>query len=348
MGKKRLIIRDQDGLEQRVGFSLDFDYTKVTTSSTIDNTVPEQWSTELEEYLKARRFMERFAVVKTDLISAPGDVIRISKRKALTASGDLAETTQLVGHEEQMSFDQVTLTPAERGNAVAFTMQADAKSIFDLRKEAKEVLGDWASNKIDKDLHTAAQGVTQRLYGGTAADMVHLGANDKLTPALVSKAKYYLRTRNVPAFNAKTGDAQPGTAADGFYIMVVRPEQLYDLTTHTDYKTAASQLASINNNISDVFTGFKGYWDGVLIYDTTNCYFANPGGYSVSVAKAYMFGPRFLCRAVGIYKTGPSLMWAEELFDYGRTLGIATRWFDKCALLNSANGVGVFTAASSL
>lgn len=333
----------------KIGFT-GFDYDSVTISSTIDNTIPAQWSLELEEYLKARRFMENFAVVKDDLQKGPGDVVHISKRKPLLAAGDLAENVMLEGNEEKMSYDQVSFTPAERGNAVALTYQADAKSIFDNRQEAMVLLGDWAAQKIDKSLHAAAAGVTQRLYGGNRTNMSALTSADKLTPAMISKAKYYLRKRNVPGFNTKVapGSEGPGTDKDGHYVMVARPEQIFDLTQHEDYKKAAQNVALIEQTVSDVFKGFKGFWDGVMIFDSTNVYFDNPGSYTVDVAKAVMFGPRFLARAVGFNRMPQPYIWHEQIFDYGRVFGIAVRWFDQCGLLNAENGVGLFTAATDL
>lgn len=331
----------------KAAFAYNFQYSSVTTSSTVDSTVPEVWAQMLEDYLEGRKFLAQWAVEVSELQSKPGDKIHIHKKTELSATGDLTETTQLVGNEEQMSFNTVYYEPAERGNAVAWTVQGNSKSIYNLREIAKELLGRWAAKKIDGDLFTSTALVSKRLYGGSKATAALVTSSDKLTPTMITKAKWYLASQDVPGWSSMDPD-DPNPEARGYYIAVVSPQQLYDFVNHSDYTDAAKVVAIESAKASDRFRGFQAWWDNVLIYDTTQVSYSTPGGYLAAISRGIMFGQRFMGRATGIYEEGPDFIWYEEVFDYGRTLGVSVRWYDECKLLNSDRGCGLITAATDL
>ena len=343
-------------------FAGNVDYTNLTASATIDGTLPEVWSREIEDYLTEQRHMRFFTVEKRDLVRQPGDKINIQRRTALTATGNLTETTVLQGNEEKLSYQNVAYTPAERGNAVIFSGQANAKSILDLRNEAKFLLGDWAAKKNDTDAIAAMEDLpgAQIRYGGAGnTKQADLADADKITLALVQKTKGEMEGANVPKYRSVDPELNEflGSAApmDGFYVLILHPYQAYDLSQDSDYKTAVQQAGSgivtggLGKSVGPFFSGWVTGWvDGVLILKTTNISFESEG-YATKVARGFMFGPRFLGRAVGLdTEEGPAIRYVEQVFDYGRSIGIAATWFDQYKLLNTNRIYGVYTAATDL
>lgn len=346
----RMIIKDaQTG--RPLNFS--FDYTNVMDSSSVDSSVPEQWSTEIEDYVKPRRLMERFVVEKTELISKPGDTINITKMAALTASGDLTETTSLEDNLEKFSITQVQFSPAERGNGIGFTGQAAAKTILEMRNESVKLLGDWAKTKIDNDIHTSMRnnvGASRILYGGDATNSLDLDSSDKFLPALVEKAEAKLRGAKIPRFDMSNQD-DPSAKNDGYYVCLAHSYQLYDFKQDSDYQTARNDVGYLAaaKNVPAKYQGFDIVWGKVLIYDTDQIAYTDQGvGYSVKTAKAFIFGPRAMGRAHGIFKLGPGFIWNEESYDLGRALAIAVRWYDQVKPLNTERLYGLYTAATDL
>lgn len=343
------------------------DLGNLTGSSEIDTTIPEHWSTEVEDYSKDLRFMRFFTTEKRELQSRPGDTIRVQKRVELTNAGNLTETARLQGNEEQLSFTQIVYNPAERGNAILLSKEANSKSVLNLRQEARINLGDWAAQKMDTDAVDAMEDLpgAQIRFGGSATNQAGLGASDKITLALLLKTKYEMEGAKVPKFNRIdrrlrkfVGDGS--TPLDGFYVCLLHPFSAFDLTQDSDYKTAVQQGSNTifaQGVIQEVGPFFKGqvvgFVDGVLILKTTNISYTNEGGtYTVKVARNLMFGPRALGRAVGLSGdqrgNAQSMIWGEQQFDYGRQMGIALRWWDQHKLLNNDRVYGMWVAASDL
>ena len=330
------------------------DYSGATTTTDIGSAFQRTiYAKELETYCKPQLFMENFAVVKRELINERAKTIRIMRANALTADGDLTEGTSLIGNEEDMSYAYVDITPSLRGNAVAPTALAMAVSVPDLRKDAIELLGDWAAQKIEKEYFKC-------LKNGMSSDRIitpgdkavsSLGSADKLTTALISKAKQILKANNVPAFDPKT--LKPTQPDNGYYVMVVRPEQMYDLVTgDSTYKTAAAQAALVTAKdvLGPNWKGFAGFWDGVLIKESTLTDFTDESGaYSVKVAKAFIFGARAYARAIGkLPGQQGDFLWRERVDDYGLLHGFAVLWYDGYKVINPRRVWGVYTAATEL
>lgn len=345
-------VRDKDtGKILPIRFA--FDYTNATVSSTVDGTIPEQWSTEVEDYVKPRRLTARFAIEKTDLINKPGDTIHITKRAALSAAGDLTETTMLEGNEEKMAPTTLSFIPAERGNAIAFTGQAAAKSILEMRQEASELLGDWAKTKIDNDGHAALRNgvsASRILYGGNATSIYDIDSGDKFTPGFLDKVEAVLRAAKVPRFDMFDPD-DPGAKNEGYYVCLAHSYQIYDFKQDSVYQAMRNDVGYIEATkaVPKKYQGFDIVWGKTLVYDTDQISFAIPGvGYATKIAKAFIFGPRAFARAIGIFKQGPGFIWNEETFDYKRAFGVALRWYDKWGILNSERLYGLYTYATPL
>jgi len=328
-------------------------YTNVTSSTTIDNTLPEIWTKQVEDVNWAKRFMAKFEVIKRELIEKEGDKLNIPKRQKLNISWDLTETTSLKGNEKKMQFDLVSYEPTEKGGAVAFTASARAKTLIELRKEAVYTLGEEAAEKKETDAFTALVSgclAANILWGGDATGSGDIDATDKITPGTISKLKYKMEGAKVPKFDV--GDpTNPRAKADGYYVCFLHPYQIYDLVTHTDYKTAAAQAGSTmseQNAIGPAFRGFDAYWDGCLIYRSPLIVSA-ANGYSTTIYKGFMMGPRALGRAIGFFhENAIQFIWAEEKDDYGRYFGVALRWYDQVKVLNTDRLYALYTAATDL
>ena len=341
-----------DAMRQRQMIELGaVDLTGLTSSTTIDGTIPEQWAREFEDFVTPKRFLARFAIEKSDLQRNPGDLIHIQKRTKLSATGDLTETTALQGTEEKLAYTEVTFAPKERGNAVLPSTQANSKSIADLRAEARTLLGDWAAQKIDADGYAAlgAVAASKLVLPAGVATIGAITSTDKMTAFQISKARAILETNDVPKFNVQDKNS-PHALAQGVYIAILNPSQLFDLSQDTDYKDAANQAAMIQASrvMGARFQGFDGMWDGVLIYSTSNIPFTDDSGtYTTKIAKGVIFGERAFARAVGLQgENAPDYIWNEQVFDYGRFFGIAVRWYDEWKILNDDRLYGLYSAAT--
>jgi len=326
-------------------------YANAFTSTTVDGSVPEVWTTKLEAYLTGAEFFARWAEIKSELMTNRGDVIHIDTEDELTATGDLVETTVLEGNEEVPNArTQVTFRPLERGNAVRKTVQSMAKSIHDERGAAINQLGKWASKKIDRDLRLAATNIpnTQVRYGGGRTTRALLTAADTLTPNDISICAAYMRSQDVPMFGAAVDGPVPANPRTANYVMIANPYQMYDLCRHAEYLAVANNAALVAaaKDIGPNFQGFAGWWDGVEIFQTSQIPYAAEN-YSVAAAKAPIFGPRGYARAVGLFGLG-SMIWKEKEFDYGRAHGFSLRWFDHCQTLNANRCYAIWTAATNL
>ena len=330
------------------------DYSGATATSDISDTQRTLFAKELETYCHPMLLMDQWALVKRDTIDERAKSIRVFRKGQLTATGDLTETTALQGNEETLSYAYIDISLAERGNAVAPTATAMATATPDLRRDAIELLGDWAAEKIEKEHFKAIKnniGSSRIILPSGVSSVDALKATDVITTALISQAKQTLKVNNVPAF-APDGKGWREVPPDqGYYIMVLRPEQMYDLLTDTQYKAAAANAAraEVKETLGPAWRGFAGFWDGVLIRESTLLDFKKESGYTAKVAKSFIFGARAYARAIGrLPDQKGDFLWREVQKDYGRLRGFAVLWFDGYKVINPRRVFGVYTGATAL
>src|SRR4029077_19572317 len=198
---------------------------------------PIQWSSDFwVEYIRENQFTPYFGTsidamiqLQTDLTRKPGDSVVFPTVRSLVGAG-VTGNTVLEGNEEILNARSLNVPVGVLRHAVAVSQWDEQKSVIDLLQAARQVLKNWAANKLRSDIITSlgamtADGNVQISYASASAaqrntwlvnnaDRVLFGASksnavsgvyatalatvdntaDKLTAAQITLAKRIART----------------------------------------------------------------------------------------------------------------------------------------------------------
>jgi N4-gp56 family major capsid protein len=274
-------------------------------------------------------------IIKSELLTQPGDVIHISQLAHLTGAGVTGES-RLRGNEEKLSTAEVTLTPDWNRHAVSDTAKASKQIMHDFRVKAQRALAYWMAGKFDSSAWTAArttiacgfENVTiDQVFAGAGTTLDDLVASDTFGVAEIRKGAALLESKNVMKISV------PGMpAGEGYYLLFINPWQAYSLKADSEWITN-HQSASERGQDNPLFTGALGEVDGVIVHQTTQCTSANNANSpAVPVARAVMVGQEAICRGMN-----EDIVWSEQVDDYEFEHGIGVRaaWQDKVLSANS-------------
>ena len=262
-------------------------------------------------------------VMKAELLRNPGQTISIPYFAALaaTATTDNLTSSDLEGNETALTDSAVTITPAERGKAVAWRNRIQRQVNYEMMDAARVLLGGWAAQKLDVDIIEIAEAnTTNVVFSGNAASRDEIDTSDTLAPVDFQKA----------VAKMKFVDAQiPGGEGGGF-IALVHPYAAYQLKRASDW-TNYHQYAGVRGNENPLFRhpNLIGWIDDVAIFETTLISRANNSNSpAVSVAKNLVLSARCLAVAALMGEVaGDSFgkVWdwrTRSQTDYGRSLGV--------------------------
>jgi len=322
------------------------------TASDLNYWRPILWSAKVYEEAKARMFWNRFAgpegsgmplIMKTELLTQPGQTINISQIANLTAAGVSGEST-LRGNEEKLTLRQVQCSPEWYRHAVADTRKASKQINQDFRMKAQAALSYWMAAKMDTSMWTAARltssvgfeaGTVEVIYANDATTVDTLDAADDFGVEEIRQAAAILEANNIMKISI------PGMpAGEGYYLCFIHPYQAYSLKKDSEW-IANHQNASERGKDNPLFTGALGEVDGVIVHQTTQCTSANNANSPViAAARAIMVGQEALCRGMN-----EDITWSEQVDDYEfqHGIGVSAAWEDK--VLSSKAIVQICTAA---
>lgn len=324
------------------------------TATDLANWIPELWGRYVYEEARAMHFWERFSgpegsgmpfIVKSELLTEPGDVIHISQLANLSGSGVTGET-RLRGTEEKLSLAEVTLTPEWNRHAVSDTAKASKQILHAFREKASKALAYWMKSKMDASAWTAARttastgfeaAAISQVFAGTATAIDELVATDTFGVAEIRKAAAILESNNIMKVSV------PGMpAGEGYYLCFINPWQAYNLKADSEW-ISNHQNASERGKDNPLFTGALGEIDGVIVHSTTQATAAdNANSPVVSCARAVMVGQEAICRGLN-----EDIVWSEQVDDYEfeHGIGIRAAWQD--AVLSAKAIVHIVTSAVS-
>lgn len=318
----------------------------LVTSGTTQLTywIPEIWSKKVYEEAKARMYWNRFSgpegsgmpvIVKSELLTEPGDTINISRLSNLTGDGVTGEST-LRGNEEQLSLAQVQVIPEWYRHAVAVTGKASKQVTQDFRMKAQAALSYWMAKKMDGTMWTAAQGTSAAGFESSAPTVIYandansadeIESSDTFSVAVIRQAAARLAANDIERVSI------PGMpAGEGYYLLFIHPYQAYNLKADTEW-IENHRNAWDRGRDNPLFTGALGELDGVIVHETTQCGRTQNGATpAVYYSRAVMVGKEAMCR--GINK---DITWAEQMDDYDfvQGIGIAAAWQDKVMFSNA-------------
>lgn len=314
--------------------------------------IPEMWGRYVYEEARAKHFWERFSgpegsgmpfIVKSELLTEPGDVIHISQIAHLSGSGVTGET-RLRGTEEKLSLAEITVTPEWNRHAVSDTAKASKQIMHAFREKAQMALSYWMAGKMDTSAWTAIRNTSacgfeaaaiDQVFAGTATALDELAATDTFGVSEIRKGSAILESKNIQKVSV------PGMpAGEGYYLLFINPWQAYSLKADSEW-ISNHQSASERGATNPLFTGALGEMDGVIVHSTTQCTAAdNANSPAASCARAVMVGQEAIARGLN-----EDIVWSEQVddYDFEHGIGIRAAWQDK--VLSSSSVVHIVTAA---
>lgn len=247
-----------------------------------------------------------------DLTNVKGDSVVFGLMMNLSGAGVEGNRAILAGNEEALNIYDFTVNTQLVRNAVSRFEADDQKTQYDMLKEIKgalkQWLSDWLDNKLIAKLTTTMPNPTETVYASAANTVSSTTANDKLTTALISRAK-----RKAMMHAPKV---QP-IKVDGMdkYIMLVSPWAARDLKDDPKW-LAAQQNANVRGSKNPIFTGALGEYDGVILYEYERVSLSNGGASSANVCYNLLLGKQAACFAVA-----RPAKHIEQTDDYGNVAG---------------------------
>lgn len=284
------------------------------------NLVPKVWAKKVwhegvkDSYFDKFTAMDGSNVVhqNKDLTNVKGDSVVFGLMMNLSGAGVEGNRAILAGNEEALNIYDFTVNTQLVRNAVSRFEADDQKTQYDMLKEIKgalkQWLSDWLDNKLITKLTTTMPNPTETVYASAANTVSSTTANDKLTTALISRAK-----RKAMMHAPKV---QP-IKVDGMdkYIMLVSPWAARDLKDDPKW-LAAQQNANVRGSKNPIFTGALGEYDGVILYEYERVSLSNGGASSANICYNLLLGKQAACFAVA-----RPAKHIEQTDDYGNVAG---------------------------
>jgi len=284
------------------------------------NLVPKVWAKKVwhegvkDSYFDKFTAMDGSNVVhqNKDLTNVKGDSVVFGLMMNLSGAGVEGNRATLTGNEEALNIYDFTVNTQLVRNAVSRFEADDQKTQYDMLKEIKgalkQWLSDWLDNKLITKLTTTMPNPTETVYASAANTVSSITANDKLTTALISRAK-----RKAMMHAPKV---QP-IKVDGMdkYIMLISPWAARDLKDDPKW-LAAQQNANVRGSKNPIFTGALGEYDGVILYEYERVSLSNGGASSANVCYNLLLGKQAACFAVA-----RPAKHIEQTDDYGNVAG---------------------------
>lgn len=262
--------------------------------------IPKLWASKIWKEGKKKSFFDKLTAkdgsnvihVNTDLSKARGDKVNFGLIMQLTGAGVSGNST-LKGNEEAVTTYDFGVTIDQYRNAVTmydFDTQKSAYEMYPLIKEAlTEWLANWKDNKVIT-VATATPTTGEVLYAGTATAENQLAATDKLTVALIGKAKRKAMLHSPKVMPLKIDGKE-------LYAMFVHPDAYRDLKTDDAWKNA-HYYAHERGLTNPIFTGSSCIIDDVIIYEYERVSKTATGATSAKVAHNLLMGKQAICEAV--------------------------------------------------
>lgn len=339
----------------------------ITTIATGDNKASKLWAKSLFRDTLAKSYFNKFTgegagsiiQILPDTKKSKGDKVTTALRMQLSGAGRTGQDV-LEGNEEDLTFYDSALYIDLMRHAVKIDQTISQQRVeYDLRREARDALSDWWSAKLDTYMFGYLAGDTSLTFAGNtgvSADSSHVvyastcTAESQLTTAMV----FTLTLIDKAVKIAKTASpiVRPiRVDGDEYYAVVLHPSQVYDLRTSTstgqwlDIQKAALQGGGGRTN--PIFQGSLGTYNGCILYEATRVKVATTGASSANVYRSLLLGAQAGCIAFGQENGVDQFTWREELFDYGKNLGVGASciWGIQKNTFNSTD-YGVVTIAT--
>lgn len=270
-----------------------------------------------------------FIRVNRSLTKQAGDRITFTLGRKLTGTGVGAGAT-LAGQEEVPNVYSFNVTLDQRRNAVRLGGElSEARTAFDQRILAKDLLKKWLAEYIDDDFFTtldASPSVV--IFGGAATSTATITANDKFTANLIDKAVGKARKASPKIW--------PVVAmGKAWYLTLIHTDVAYDLKQDPAWQQAQRDANTMGEK-NPIFSGADFVWGGAIIHSHEKVPITTNYGSGANLTGA---SNMFLGREAGCIAWGRMPKGWEEVFDYGDQNGFAISaiWEVAKSIYNSAD-----------
>ena len=245
--------------------------------------------------LRPELYFDRFADVKsTNASPDQGSSVKFTITTDMTvATASLDESVDV--DAVALADSQVTLTLAEKGNAVVTTFRARATSFIPLNRTVANVVGRNAGESLDTLAREAMSDGTNVRYatGGTTDPTARntVQPEDTLTAYDVRRARTDLAAASVGRF------------AGGFYASVIHPDVAFDLRSETG--AAAWRDPHVYSQPNEIWTGEVGAFEGFRFLESPRAKVLADAGSSTTLTDVYItvfFGQQALAKAYSTYE----------------------------------------------
>lgn len=233
--------------------------------------------------LRSQPMFEMACDVKSTNQSHPGASVQFNIYADLAqATGSLTETSDVTA--VAMSDSTVTVTLAEKGNAVITTAKLRGTSFLNVDADAANVIGYNMVDSLDNIVHDVLVGGSNEAWAGDATATANIDAADNLAATDVRKEVAALRSASVQPY------------ANGTYLGFIHPDVSYDLRDDT----AVTDIIQyqIRQDGAAVRQGSIGTFGGVDFIETPRLdIVADAGASSVDVYNTIIVGKQALAKA---------------------------------------------------
>lgn len=289
---------------------------------------------------------------KTELEGEAGDTISFDlcvQMRQRPTYGD----AKLDGKQENMKFytDTVSIDQVRHAASTGGAMTRK-RTIHDLRKVAKDRLGDYFARLVDEyffmylagsrginEDYIEAEGFTgfannplqapdgdHQLYGGSAASKATITSTDKMSKEMIERA--INKATMMQARNPKTANMVPVTnGTEKNYVCLMSPDQAYDMRTadETGWLAIQKAAATAEGRNNPIFRGGLGMINGCVLHSHANVIRFNDYGIGgdLPAARALLLGRQAGVIAYGT-NSGVRYGWKEEMTDFDNELAVAS------------------------
>lgn len=241
--------------------------------------VQQAWAKDLWKSVEKNLYWNKFtgtgpdAIIqkKTDLNKQAGDKIVVPLMARLISPGVTGDNL-LEGNEEPLQFYDFSVTVDQIRNAVRIKgRMEELRTQINLRQAGKDGLAVWLQEYLDNDYFvkmTTSPSTNRVMYAGSATAENQLTDSDKLTCALISKAKRKALMAGVPVAVTIAGTA---AITAGAYT-VTGSGSNYDPEIRVGDKiTIANQERIVVARASDTSLTVHAKWDTSATGETVTC-----------------------------------------------------------------------------
>jgi len=304
-----------------------------TSFATNNPLTKKVWDEKLFRDTKKTSYFSRFmgnssssiVHVKTNLVKSKGDTITFGIRMRLTGNG-VTSGQILEGNEEKLVTHDFSISLERYRHAVRDSGDLDRqRAMFSIDLESRDALQDWGGEKMDQLCFDAlAVAPTKIFYGGTATADANIAAADKITPALISRARVWALTGG----NRSQTPLRPvRIGGKTYFVLLVHPDVMFDLKQDATFAQARRDALTRGKD-NPIFTGAEAIWDGVVVHEHENVPILTTFGAAGNVpgAKCALLGAQSL-----VWAWGQRPKTVSKTFDYDEEHGFGWSLTAKCA-----------------